>query len=135
MESLVLLENWQSTLQETLNGQKDEIDPKKDKAHFRGEIRRMRDGYKRELFEGNEHTFRHEIEGLQMLLNLIEQLTPIRLGILLRQTRGGNFAASYLRNSSTISNPEKIVTIQSKSEYELLFKIASDPVNREDLRD
>ena len=36
----------------------------------------MREAYKRGLYEGDEHTFWREVEGLQMQLDAIEQLTP-----------------------------------------------------------
>lgn len=76
MQSLILPENWQTTLQEMLNSQKNEVDPNREKARIKGEIRRMREGYKRGLYEGDEHTFWREIESLQVQLNAIEQLTP-----------------------------------------------------------
>ena len=79
MESLVLPENWQATLQEILNQQKDEIDPNQEKARLRGEIRRMREAYKRGLYEGDEHTFWREVEGHQMQLDALEQLTPFEI--------------------------------------------------------
>jgi len=145
MESLVLPENWQSTLQEILNGQKDEIDPNKEKARLRGEIRRMREGYKRGLYEGDEHTFWREIESLQMQLNSIEQLTPY-------EVRQAGDVLANLQNAWRSATPDekrelcsiilekivfdfesrKIVTIQPKSEYEVLFKMANYPKDEED---
>jgi len=54
------------------SGRADEIDPNKGKARLRGEMRRMSEGYKRGLYDGDEHTFWREIESLQMQLNAIE---------------------------------------------------------------
>jgi len=62
--------------QEILNTKTDEIDPQKEKARLRSEIRRMREAYKRGLYEDDEHTFWREVEGLQMQLDALEQLTP-----------------------------------------------------------
>jgi hypothetical protein len=76
MESLVLPENWQAALQEILNTKKDELDPTKEKARLKSEIRRMREAYKRGLYEDDEHTFWREVESLQAQLDALEQLTP-----------------------------------------------------------
>jgi len=70
-ESLVLPVNWQTALQEILATKKDEIDPQKDKARINSEVRRMREAYKRGLYENDEHTFWREIEGLQMQLDAV----------------------------------------------------------------
>jgi hypothetical protein len=145
MEGLILPDDWQTTLQEMLNCQKDEIDPHKEKARIKGEIRRMREGYKRGLYEGDEHAFWREIESLQMQLNSIEQLTPYEV-----QQAGAVIA--NLQNAWCSATPEekqelcsiiferivydfefrKIVNIQPKSEYEVLFKMANGPVDQGD---
>ncbi len=140
MENLILPENWQSTLQEILNGQKDEIDPNREKARLRGEIRRMREAYKRGLYEGDEHTFWREIEGLQMELDAIEQLTP-------HEVRQAGLVLANLQNVWRSATPDekqelcsiilakivydfelrKITKILAKGEYGILFKMVKHP--------
>jgi site-specific DNA recombinase len=142
MQSLVLPENWQATLQEMLNDQKSEKDPGKDKARIKGEIRRMREGYNRGLYEGDEHTFWREIESLQLQLNAIEQLTPDEV------RQAGNVIANLQQAWQSATPDEKrelcslifdkivydfeirkIVHIQPKSDYEVLFRLANYPVD------
>ncbi len=76
MEKLVLPKTWQADLQEILNAKKDEIDPQKEKARLKSEMRRMREAYKRGMYEDDERTFWREVEGLQSQLDALEQLTP-----------------------------------------------------------
>ncbi len=56
--------------------QKEGPDPQKEKAGIKGEIRRMREAYKRGLYESDEHSFWRDIEALQMQLEAVEQITP-----------------------------------------------------------
>jgi hypothetical protein len=140
MESLVLPENWQATLQEILNQQKDEIDPNQEKARLRGEIRRMREAYKRGLYEGDEHTFWREVEGHQMQLDALEQLTPFEV------RQAGKVLANLQNAWRSATRDEqreicniildkivydfelgKIAKIAPKPEYEVLFRIVDNP--------
>ena len=136
MESLVLPENWQASLQEILNTKKDEIDPQKEKARIMGEIRRMREAFKRGLYENDEHTFWREIEGSQMQLEALEQITPY-------EVRQAGFVLENLQlawRAATMDEKEElcqiilkkvvydfetgaIVSIQPNPEYEVLFKM------------
>jgi DNA invertase Pin-like site-specific DNA recombinase len=145
MESLVLPENWQATLQEILNQHKDEIDPNQEKARLRGEIRRMREAYKRGLYEGDEHTFWREVEGHQMQLDALEQLTPF-------EVRQAGRVLANLQNAWRSATPDeqreicniildkivfdfalgKIAKITPKPEYEVLFRIVDKPEIRAD---
>jgi hypothetical protein len=139
MEGLILPEDWQTTLQEMLNCQKDKIDPRKEKARLKGEIRRMREGYKRGLYEGDEHAFWREIESLQMQLNSIEQLTPYEVqqaGAVLANLQNAWHSATPEEKQEFCSiifekivydfESRKIVKIQPRSEYGVLFKMAND---------
>lgn len=76
MESLVLPENWRAALQEMLKTQTNEMDPQKEMARIKAEMRRMREAYKAGLYENDEHSFWREIEGLQEQLKSLEQITP-----------------------------------------------------------
>ena len=78
MESLVLPENRQATLQEILNQKK--IDPNQEKACLRGEIRRMREAYKRGLYEVMSTPFGVKLKDIKCKLDALEQLTPSRSG-------------------------------------------------------
>jgi site-specific DNA recombinase len=140
MQNLILPENWQSTLQEILNGQQDEIDPNREKARLRCGIRRMREAYKRALYDGDEHTFWREVEGLQMELDAIEQLTP-------HEFRQAGLVLANLQNvwrSATADEKQalcsiilakviydfelrKITKLVAKGEYAILFKMVEHP--------
>ena len=105
----------------------------------------MREGYKRGLYEGDEHTFWREIESLQMQLNAIEQLTP-------HEVQQAGSVLANLQNEWHSATPDekqelcsivlekvvydlesrKIVYVQPKSEYEILFKLTNYPLYIED---
>ncbi len=134
MESLVLPENWQAALQEILNTRKDEIDPQKEKARLKSEVRRMREAYKRGLYEDDEHTFWREVEGLQMQLDALEQLTPHEVrqaGLVLANLKTAWHAATMeerqelcqiiLKRVEYDFETGKIVSVIPKAEYEVLF--------------
>jgi hypothetical protein len=136
LESLVLPENWQAALQEILNTKKDEIDPQKEKARIKGEIRRMREAYKRGLYEDDEHTFWREIDGLQMQMDALEQLTPHEMrqaGLLLANLQPAWRAATMeekaelcqiiLKQVAYDFNGREIVKVVPKAEYEVLYRM------------
>jgi site-specific DNA recombinase len=145
MKSLVLPENWQATLQEILDQQKDEIDPNQEKARLRGEIRRMREAYKRGLYEGDEYTFLREVEGHQAQLDALEQLTPF-------EVRQAGTVLANLQTAWRSATPDeqreicniildrivydfalgKIVKIIPKPEYKVLFRMVDSPELRAD---
>jgi len=99
----------------------------------------MREGYKRGLYEGDEHTFWREIESLQMQLNAIEQLTP-------HEVPQAGLVLANLQNAWRSATPEekrelcsiilekivydfesrRFVSIQPRIEYKVLFKMAND---------
>ena len=136
MESLILPDNWQESLQKVLNHKKDGPDPQKEKARIRGEIRRMREAYKRGLYENDEHSFWSEIETLQMQMDVIEQITP-------HEVRQAAVTLTGLQEAWKIATPDerkelcqmllknaiydfvegKIVRIQPRSEYAILFQM------------
>jgi DNA invertase Pin-like site-specific DNA recombinase len=134
MESLVLPENWQATLQQILNTRKDEVDPQKDKARIKGEMRRMREAYKRGLYENDEHSFWREIEGLQSQLDALEQLTPHEVrqaGMVLANLQTAWRAATMeekaelcqiiLKQVKYDFESGEIVKVVPNAEYEVLF--------------
>jgi hypothetical protein len=60
------------SLQDALEHTKEDPNPQKEKARIKGEIRRMREAYKRGLYESGEHSFWRDIEALQMQLEAVE---------------------------------------------------------------
>ncbi len=136
MESLVLPDNWQATLQDILNHQKDGPVPQKEKARIRGEIRRMREAYKHGLYESDEHSFWRDIETLQIQMQVIEQITP-------HEVRQAATTLLGLQEAWKIATPDErkvlcqillkdvvfdfvsytIISIRPKSEYAVLFQM------------
>lgn len=136
MESLVLPDNWQASLQDILNNQKEGPDPQKEKSRIKGEIRRMREAYKHGLYESDEHSFWRDIETLQMQLEAIEQITP-------HEVRQAAVTLIGLREAWNIAIPDErkalcqillkdvvfdfvkqtIVSIRPRSEYAVLFQM------------
>ncbi|MCX6056566.1 MAG: recombinase family protein [Chloroflexi bacterium] len=112
MESLVLPDNWQ--------------------------IRRMREAYKRGLYEGDEHSFWRDVEALQMQLEVIEQITP-------HEVRQAAVTLLGLQEAWNGATPDErkvlcqillqdvvfdfvtntIVSIRPKSEYAVLFQMVT----------
>lgn len=136
MRSLVLPENWQSALQEILNMKKDTIDPQKEKVQIKSEIRRMREAFKRGLYENDEHVFWREVENLQSKLDLLEQQTPYAV-------RDASFILANLQEAWQIASPEekqqlcriilkhalydfetkRIIYVRPNAEYSILFQM------------
>ena len=137
MASLVLPENWQASLQEILSAKKDEMDPTKEKARLKSEIRRMREAYKRGLYEDDEHTFWRDVEALQAQLDALEQLTPHEVrqaGNVLANLQTAWHAATMEEKSELCQiilkqvvydfKSGEIVKVVPKAEYEVLFGMA-----------
>jgi len=136
IESLILPENWQATLQEIMRTQKDDLDPQKEKARLKGEVRRMREAYKRGLYENDEHSFWREVEGLQMQLEALEQLTPHEVrqaGQVLANLQPVWQAATLeeqrelcliiLKQVEYDFETGKLERVVPKAEYEILFRL------------
>jgi site-specific DNA recombinase len=136
MESLILPDNWQASLQDILNSKKDGPDPQKEKSRIKGEIRRMREAYKHGLYESDEHSFWRDIEALQMQLEAIEQITPHEV----RQAAVTMLGLQEAWNIATLDEKkvlcqvllkdvifdfvkQAIVSIRPKSEYVVLFQM------------
>lgn len=137
MLSLTLPETWQADLQEMLRTRKDEIDPQKEKARIKGEMRRMREAYKRGLYENEEHTFWRDIEGLQMQLDALEQTTPQEMrqaGQMLADLATAWQAATLeeqrelcqiiLKQVVYDFEKREVAQIMPRPEYEVLFRLA-----------
>ncbi len=136
IESLVLPDDWQASLQNILNSKKDGPDPQKEKSRMRGEIRRMREAYKHGLYESDEHSFWRDIEALQMQLEVIEQITPHEVRqaavILLGLHEAWNIATLderkvlcqiLLKDVVFDFVTNTIVSIRPKLEYAVLFQM------------
>jgi hypothetical protein len=143
MENLVLPENWQAALQEILSTKKDEIDPQKEKARLKSEIRRMREAYKRGLYEDDEHTFWRDVEALQAQLDALEQLTPHEMhqaGLVLASLQSAWRAATMeekaelcqiiLKQVEYDFGTGKIEKVTPKAEYEVLFRMMDGNTER-----
>jgi site-specific DNA recombinase len=138
MASLILPDNWQASLQDLLNSKKDGPDPLKEKSRIKSEIRRMREAYKRGLYESDEHSFWRDIEALQMQLEAVEQITP-------HEVRQAAVTLLGLQDAWNIATPDErkvlcqillqdvvfdfvtnaIVSIRPKSEYAVLFQMVT----------
>lgn len=136
MESLILPDNWQASLQDILNSKKDGPDPLKEKSRIKSEIRRMREAYKRGLYENDEHSFWRDIEALQMQLEAVEQITPHEV----RQAAVTLLGLQEAWHIATLDERKvlcqivlqdvvfdfvtnSIVSIRPKSEYAILFQM------------
>ena len=139
MESLVLPDDWQATLQEMLNTQKDELDPQKEMARIKGEMRRMREAFKAGLYENDEHSFWRGIEGLQEKLSSLEQITPHEFreaGKVLVSLKEAwhiatleerrEFCQIILKQVAYDFERGMITRILPNPEYEVLFRLAGD---------
>jgi len=139
MESLVLPDDWQATLQEMLNTQKDELDPQKEVARIKGEMRRMREAFKAGLYENDEHSFWREIEGLQEKLSSLEQITPHEFreaGNMLTSLKEAwhnatleerqEFCQIILKQVAYDFDRGMITRILPNPEYEVLFRLTGD---------
>ena len=143
IESLVLPENWRESLHEILNTKKDEIDPQKEKARIKGELRRMRDSFNHGLYENEEHLFWREKESLEMQLKALEQLTPYevrRAGSILENLQQA-WAVATMEEKQQLCQiilkqvvydfgSGEIVRIQPNAEYDVLFKMMGAVVDR-----
>jgi len=136
IESLILPDDWQASLQDLLNSKKDGPDPLKEKSRIKGEIRRMREAYKRGLYESDEHSFWKDTEALQMQLEAAEQITP-------HEVRQAAVTILGLQEAWNIATPDEkkvlcqillkdvifdfvkqtIVSVRPKSEFEVLFQM------------
>ena len=139
MESLVLPDDWQATLQEMLNTQKDEMDPQKEMARIKGEMRRMREAFKAGLYENDEYSFWRGIESLQEQLSSLEQITPHEFreaGKVLVSLKEAwhiatleerrEFCQIILKQVAYDFERGVITRILPNPEYEVLFKLAGD---------
>jgi hypothetical protein len=136
MESIVLPDNWQVSLQDALKTPTEGPDPQKEKARIKGEIRRMRESYNRGLYESDVHSFWRDIEALQMQLEAIEQITPheVRQAAVtllgLREAWGiatldeRKVLCKMLLKDIVFDFEKKlIVSIRPRSEYAVLFQM------------
>lgn len=145
MESLVLPDGWQDALQEALDHKREGPNPQKEKARIRGEIRRMREAYKRGLYESDEHSFWRDIEALQAQLEAIEQITP-------HEVRQAAARLAGLQEAWKAATPDErrelcqillkevvfdfvkreVITIRPRSEYAVLFQMLPSLQSKED---
>jgi len=136
MEKLVLPDEWQTALQQVISARKNEIDPTKEKARLKAEMRRAREAFNRGTYEGEEYLFWREFDTLKEKLNALEMLTPI-------ETRQASNLMANLHTAWLAATPDEkaelckivlqkvvydfgsgeIIRIVPKPEYEALFEI------------
>jgi len=139
MENLVLPQNWQEELEKSLNRNKDSFDPQKERDRIKNDLRRMREAYKRGLYEGDEPTFWNEVERSQAKLSELEQVAPKEIhqaGQVLATIQTAWKAATteekrelckvILKNVEFDFSSNKISRIVPHSEYRVLFQMIPD---------
>ena len=85
VSKLRLPDNWRETLDELLQQTAEGPDPEMERARLRGELRRLREGYRKGLYEGEEFLFWREAEGLQEQIAALESQPPSKVEQAARQ--------------------------------------------------
>lgn len=143
MENLVLPQNWQEELEKSLNSNKNTFDPQKERDRIKNDLRRMREAYKRGLYDGDESTFWNEVERSQAKLSELEQIAPKEVHqagkMLATLQTAWNAATSeekrelckvILKNVEFDFSRNKISKIIPHPEYQILFRMIPDLQNR-----
>lgn len=136
MENLVLPQNWQEELEKSLMRNKDSFDPQKERDRIKNDLRRMREAYKRGLYDGDEPTFWNEVEKVQAKLNELEQVAPKEVhqaGQVLVTLQAAWKAATteekrelckvILKNVEFDFSKNEISKITPHPEYQILFRM------------
>lgn len=136
MEKLVLPQNWQEELQKSLNSNKNSFDPQKERDRIKSDMRRMREAYKRGLYDGDESTFWNDVERAQAKLSELEQIAPKEMhqaGKILATLQTAWKASTteekkqlckiILKNVEFDFSRKKISKIIPHSEYRILFQM------------
>lgn len=134
IQNLSLPEDWQTTVEEMVK--KDSITEENDreKTRLKTEIRRMREGYKRGLYEGEEFVFWREIENMQAKLKVLEQVKhtdiPQAADSLVEISKAWQHATPeekhelvkiVFRELKYDFERQQIVSVRPKPEYDILF--------------
>jgi hypothetical protein len=109
----------------------------REKIRLKTEIRRMREGYKHGLYEGEEFVFWREIESMQAKLKVLEQVAHTDVtqaaDSLIEIAKAWVQATPEERHELVMIlfreirydfEKNRIVTIRPKPEYDLLFQFA-----------
>jgi hypothetical protein len=136
MENLVLPQNWQEELEKSLIRNKDSFDPQKERDRIKNDLRRMREAYKRGLYDGDEPTFWNEVEKVQAKLNELERVAPKEVhqaGQVLVTLQAAWKAATteekrelckvILKNVEFDFSKNEISKITPHPEYQILFRM------------
>lgn len=136
MQRLRLPDDWQKTLEELLQTQRSEPMPDEERAKLRGEIRRLRESFNRGLYEGEEHIFWREIEGLQAKLAVLDQVVPLDMSRAAERLVGlsdawlaatdeerHEFVQIILAEVRFDLGTGQVVEVKPKPEYAVLFEL------------
>jgi site-specific DNA recombinase len=142
MQRLRLPVDWQKTLETLLHTQCEGPAPDEERAKLRGEIRRMRESFKRGLYEGEEHVFWREIESLQARLAALEQVIPLDMSqaaARLVGLREAWLAATNEERHELVQivlaevrfdiETGKVVKVKPKPEYAVLFELMESGIH------
>jgi hypothetical protein len=148
VSKLHLPENWREQLKDVLEeASAAQPDPEGEKRRLRAELRRLRESYRRGLYEGEEYLFWREVEGIQERIEALENLPPTKVEraaqeILSLQTLWES-ATKEERSELThmvfeqvgCDIPEKRITwVKPHPEFEVLFQMLADWERVEDGR-
>lgn len=76
IRNLKLPQDWQTAVKDMLDHDSTTEDNERERIRLKAEIRRMREGYKHGLYEGEEFVFWREIESMQAKLKVLEMAEP-----------------------------------------------------------
>jgi site-specific DNA recombinase len=134
---LALPEDWRTVLREVLETeQAEQPDPEGEKRRLRAELRRLRESYRRGLYEGEEYLFWREVEKLQEQIRVLENLPPTQVERAAAEmlTLQQAWSAATLEERSELVHmlfeqvgcdiPEKrIVWVKPNAGFEVLFRM------------
>ena len=73
---LRLPEDWRAQLRDAIAEEPVPLDPEEEKRRLRGELRRLRESYRRGLYEGEEYLFWREVEKVQEQIDALGDRLP-----------------------------------------------------------
>jgi site-specific DNA recombinase len=135
IQHLKLPEDWRATVEEMVTRDSVTEENEREKIRLKTEIRRMREGYKHGLYEGEEFVFWREIESMQAKLKVLEQVehTDVlqaadslieiaKAWLQATPEEKHELVKILLREIRYDFEKKRIVTIRPKPEYDLLFQ-------------
>lgn len=145
VREMTLPEDWQESVKEMLDNDTVTEENECEKLRLKSEIRRMREGYKHGLYEGEEFVFWREIEGMQAKLKVLDQAQPKDVNkaadSLIEITKAWQHAT--LEEQQELVKiifleirydfeQNRLVTLRPKPEYDILFEFLDSVIKGED---